>query len=176
MPSLSSIGLCLGSTMVEIRPIPREHERIPAPLAEAADHASLSKARSARNVRYANQRWAVGAVASLRARRVVSGRRLVAGSKAYFVEHGVRPTPAELGRHQAVVHAMRSGGDSWAFGHTDGTEAAVTVSGGVRVSARRRRARLVSTMQDIEQPSPCTAPGVGTRYVRMSVPRHSDAI
>ncbi|MGN4071916.1 hypothetical protein ACS0X5_11095 [Burkholderia gladioli] len=133
MPSLSSIGLCLGSIMAEIRPIPREHKRIHAPLAEAADHASLSKARS---VRYANQRWAVGAVASLRARRVVSGRRLVAGSKAYFVEHGVRPTPAELGRHQAVVHAMRSGGDSWTFGHTDGTEAAVTVSGGVRASSR----------------------------------------
>jgi DNA-binding transcriptional LysR family regulator len=30
---------------------------------------------------------------------------------------------------------MRSGGDAWAFGHADGTEVAVTVSGRVRVSA-----------------------------------------
>ncbi|WP_244103194.1 LysR substrate-binding domain-containing protein [Burkholderia gladioli] len=68
-------------------------------------------------------------------RRVADGRQLVVGTKAYFAEHGVRPTPAELCRHQAMVHARHSGGASWAFGHTDGMHAAVTVSGSMRVSA-----------------------------------------
>ncbi|PVX85762.1 LysR family transcriptional regulator [Paraburkholderia unamae] len=72
---------------------------------------------------------------AMTARRVASGKRLVVGTKAYFARHGVPQTPAELSQHRAIVHAMRSGGDAWAFGHADGTEVAVTVSGRVRVSA-----------------------------------------
>ncbi|WP_250462391.1 LysR family transcriptional regulator [Caballeronia sp. GAFFF2] len=69
------------------------------------------------------------------ARRVVSGRRLVLGTKEYFERQGVPRTPAELTQHEAVVHSMHGGGDSWAFRHADGTEAAVTVSGRLRASA-----------------------------------------
>lgn len=69
------------------------------------------------------------------ARRIVSGRRLVVGTKAYFARFGTPQTPADLSQHQAIVYSLRGGGESWAFSHADGTEAAVTVSGRVRVSA-----------------------------------------
>ncbi|MGF6725242.1 DNA-binding transcriptional LysR family regulator [Paraburkholderia sp. GAS41] len=64
---------------------------------------------------------------AMTARRVASGKRMVVGTKAYFARHGVPRSPAELSQHRAIVHAMRSGGDSWAFGHADGSvQAALT--------------------------------------------------
>jgi DNA-binding transcriptional LysR family regulator len=50
---------------------------------------------------------------AMTARRVASGKRMVVGTKAYFARHGVPRSPAELSQHRAIVHAMRSGGDSW---------------------------------------------------------------
>lgn len=70
---------------------------------------------------------------SMMARRLAQGRRLVIGTPRYFEAMGVPRTPAELGRHQAIVHASR-GGESWSF-NRNGTEVAVAVSGRVRVNA-----------------------------------------
>lgn len=72
---------------------------------------------------------------SMTARRIVSGRRLVVGTAEYFARCGTPATPAELSRHQAIVYALRGGGESWTFRGKDGAELAVTVSGRVRVSA-----------------------------------------
>jgi len=71
---------------------------------------------------------------SMTARRIASSPRLVVGTPAYFAEHGVPRTPADLSRHQAIVYSQRGGGESWSFGQGS-AEVAVAVSGRVRVSA-----------------------------------------
>ncbi|RKP46445.1 LysR family transcriptional regulator [Trinickia fusca] len=84
---------------------------------------------------------------SMTARRIVSGRRLVVGTPRYFAEAGIPHTPADLSRHQAIVYSLRGGGESWSFTRGDGTEAAVAVSGRVRVSAAEgMRAAVLSHM------------------------------
>jgi DNA-binding transcriptional LysR family regulator len=44
-------------------------------------------------------------------------------------------TPADLGRHQAVVYSVRGGGESWLFSRGDGSDSTVTLSGRVSVNA-----------------------------------------
>jgi DNA-binding transcriptional LysR family regulator len=71
---------------------------------------------------------------SMTARRLAQCRRLVVGTPRYFAAMGVPKTPAELSRHQAIVYALRGGGESWSF-NRNGAEVAVVVSGRVRVNA-----------------------------------------
>jgi DNA-binding transcriptional LysR family regulator len=71
---------------------------------------------------------------SMTARRILRGRRLVVGTPAYFAEAGVPKTPADLSRHQAIIYALRGGGESWSFSR-NGKEVSVAVSGRVSVSA-----------------------------------------
>lgn len=71
---------------------------------------------------------------TMTARHLAQSPRLVVGTPAYFAAAGVPQTPADLGKHQAIVYAQGGGGESWSFSQ-GGTEAAVVVSGRVRVSA-----------------------------------------
>ncbi|MGF6722081.1 DNA-binding transcriptional LysR family regulator [Paraburkholderia sp. GAS41] len=71
---------------------------------------------------------------AMTARRIAQSRRLVVGTPAYFAEHGIPHTPADLSQHQAVVYSLRGGGETWAFSQ-DGKAVAVVVSGRVSVSA-----------------------------------------
>jgi DNA-binding transcriptional LysR family regulator len=71
---------------------------------------------------------------TMTARHLAQSPRLVVGTPAYFSAAGVPQTPADLSKHEAIVYWQRGGGESWAFSQ-GGTEAAVVVSGRVRVSA-----------------------------------------
>ena len=71
---------------------------------------------------------------TMTARRLAQCRCLVVGTPRYFGAMGVPRTPAELSRHQAIVYALRGGGESWSF-NRNGAEVAVAVSGRVRVNA-----------------------------------------
>ena len=72
---------------------------------------------------------------ALTARKVGESRALVVGANSYFEAHGVPQTPAELAGHQAVIYEhRRAGGATWIF-RQGSTEATVTVSGRLRVSA-----------------------------------------
>jgi DNA-binding transcriptional LysR family regulator len=79
----------------------------------------------------------MGALAdsSMTARRILSGRRLVIGTPAYFAAAGVPQAPADLGRHDAVVYSVRGGGESWLFSQPGGTETTVNLSGRISVNA-----------------------------------------
>jgi DNA-binding transcriptional LysR family regulator len=70
---------------------------------------------------------------TMTARRLSQSPRLVVGTPAYFATKGIPKTPADLGMHQAIIYGQR-GGESWSFSQ-GGTEAAVVVSGRVRVTA-----------------------------------------
>lgn len=71
---------------------------------------------------------------TMTARHIARSPRLVVGTPAYFSLAGVPQVPADLSRHQAIVYSQRGGGQSWSF-NRNGTEAAVVVSGRLRVSA-----------------------------------------
>jgi len=68
------------------------------------------------------------------ARRVAQCPRLVVGTPAYFANAGTPIVPADLSAHQAIVYSQNGGGEAWSF-EKNGTEAAVVVSGRLRVSA-----------------------------------------
>jgi DNA-binding transcriptional LysR family regulator len=68
------------------------------------------------------------------ARRIAQCPRLVVGTSAYFAAAGTPHTPADLSRHQAIVYSRDGGGETWSF-EKKGREAAVAVSGRLRVSA-----------------------------------------
>ncbi len=83
---------------------------------------------------------------AMTARRIAQSRRLVVGTPAYFAEHGIPNTPADLSQHQAVVYSLRGGGESWAFSQ-NGKAVAVVVSGRVCVSAAEgMRATVLADM------------------------------
>ncbi|MPW23883.1 LysR family transcriptional regulator [Paraburkholderia sp. CNPSo 3157] len=71
---------------------------------------------------------------AMTARRIGRSPRLVVGTPGYFSRAGVPMTPADLSHHQAIVYSQRGGGETWTF-IRDGSNADVTVSGRVRVSA-----------------------------------------
>ena len=71
---------------------------------------------------------------SLTARRLASAPRHALGTPAYFAQAGVPATPSELSGHAAVIYAQDGGGDTWSF-RRGATEASVSVSGPLRVSA-----------------------------------------
>jgi DNA-binding transcriptional LysR family regulator len=74
---------------------------------------------------------------SLTALRIVSGRRGVFGTTAYFAWAGEPATPGDLTAHAAVIYDPRSGsrgGPVWHF-RRNGTEVVVTLRGRLRVTA-----------------------------------------
>lgn len=72
---------------------------------------------------------------SMTARRIAQCRRVVVGTPTYFSNAGIPETPAELGQHEAVIFSLRGGGgDEWLFTR-NGAEAAVVISGRLRVNA-----------------------------------------
>lgn len=71
---------------------------------------------------------------AMTARRIGRSPRLVVGTPDYFSRSGIPMTPADLSHHQAVVYSQRGGGETWTFAQ-NGSNADVTVSGRVRVSA-----------------------------------------
>lgn len=71
---------------------------------------------------------------AMTARRISQSPRIVVGTPAYFDVAGVPMTPADLGKHQAIVYSLRGGGQSWSFSQ-GANQVAVVVSGRVRVSA-----------------------------------------
>lgn len=71
---------------------------------------------------------------SMTARRIARTDRLVVASPAYLARAGVPASPADLSAHQAVVYERQGGGAAWTF-RRGSTEAAVDVSGRIRVTA-----------------------------------------
>ncbi|HEY2023148.1 LysR family transcriptional regulator [Paraburkholderia sp.] len=72
---------------------------------------------------------------TMTARRIFTGRRLVVGTPSYFAQAGIPQTPVDLNRHQAIVYAVRGGGESWLFSRGDGADSTVTLSGRISVNA-----------------------------------------
>ncbi|MDT8838633.1 LysR family transcriptional regulator [Paraburkholderia fungorum] len=72
---------------------------------------------------------------NMTARRIATGRRVVVGTPSYFAQAGLPQTPRDLLRHQAVVHTVRGGGESWLFSRSDGSDSNVTLSGRISVNA-----------------------------------------
>lgn len=66
------------------------------------------------------------------ARRIARARRSVIATPAYLDRAGIPQVPADLAAHEAIVYMQL--GNGWTF-QQRGTEASVTVSGRVRVSA-----------------------------------------
>lgn len=71
---------------------------------------------------------------ALTARRVGLGKRLVVASPAYLERVGVPAAPADLARHETVIHDVRNGGAAWTF-RRGSAEVTVTLRGRVRVNA-----------------------------------------
>jgi len=72
---------------------------------------------------------------SMTARRIATGQRMVVAAPAYLARHGVPQAPADLARHEAVVHLTDAGGAAtWAF-ERDGSVVSVNVGGRLRVNA-----------------------------------------
>jgi len=71
---------------------------------------------------------------ALTARRIAQSPRLVLGTPAYFEKHDEPQVPADLLKHQAVVHGVRGGGASWTF-RKGSTETVVNVTGRLRLTA-----------------------------------------
>ena len=70
---------------------------------------------------------------SLIARRLAPVRRIVAGSPAYFAEHGVPERPADLKDHNCLRYTYVADGREWRFRGSDGEEA-IEVSGSMRAN------------------------------------------
>lgn len=66
------------------------------------------------------------------ARRIARGRRSVIATRAYLERAGLPLVPADLATHEAIVYSQLT--NSWTF-RQSGTEASVTISGRVRLSA-----------------------------------------
>lgn len=71
---------------------------------------------------------------TLSARRIASPRRVVLATPRYFSRAGVPQTPAELPRHEAVIYALRGGGNVWTFAG-NGAEETVALQGRIRSTA-----------------------------------------
>ena len=71
---------------------------------------------------------------ALTARRIGQSARLVVGTPAYFKKHGEPRVPADLLKHEAVIHGVRAGGPSWTF-RKGNTETSVNVTGRLQVTA-----------------------------------------
>jgi hypothetical protein len=75
---------------------------------------------------------------SLTAQRLVTGRRGVFGTTAYFARTGEPEAPGDLTAHEAVIYDQTPGsgrgGAVWTF-QRDGTEVVVTLKGRLRVTA-----------------------------------------
>lgn len=69
----------------------------------------------------------------LTARKIAECRRVVLGTPAYFEKHGEPTSPADLGKHQAVVYSL-GGAAIWQF-QKAGEEQSVAISGRIRVNA-----------------------------------------
>ena len=69
---------------------------------------------------------------ALTARRIAKCRRLVLGTPAYFDRAGIPSTPAELGRHRAIIYLQEGG--VWSF-RRESSELTVTVQSRLRVTA-----------------------------------------
>jgi DNA-binding transcriptional LysR family regulator len=69
---------------------------------------------------------------ALAARRIARCKRLVLGTPAYFDHAGIPSTPADLGKHQAVVYLQE--GSVWSF-RRENSELAVTVQSRLRMTA-----------------------------------------
>jgi len=71
---------------------------------------------------------------TLAARRIASLRRLVLATPQYFVCAGLPRKPADLSRYEAVIYALRGGGNVWTFAK-NGTEETVALQGRIRTTA-----------------------------------------
>jgi DNA-binding transcriptional LysR family regulator len=78
------------------------------------------------------------AESSLTAQRIISGRRGVFGTTAYFARAGEPKAPSDLIAHEAVIYdqvpGSGRGGSVWTL-RRDGTEVVVTLKGRLRVTA-----------------------------------------
>ncbi|MFL9878340.1 LysR substrate-binding domain-containing protein [Herbaspirillum rhizosphaerae] len=66
------------------------------------------------------------------ARKIAQNPRSVLGTPAYFAQHGVPATPADLSCHNAVIYGQT--GSSWEF-RRGSTEVSVAVNGRIKVNA-----------------------------------------
>lgn len=73
--------------------------------------------------------------ASMPARKIVRGRRVVIGTSAYFAAHGTPAEPADLVAHEAVLHVPENGDTGKCHFRRDGIDVPVVVSGRLRVTA-----------------------------------------
>ena len=67
------------------------------------------------------------------AKRLSPTQRIICGSPAYFEEHKVPKTPADLRRHNCILFTARSYGNVWGFTR-DGRHEDIEVGGNVRSS------------------------------------------
>ncbi|RFB75712.1 LysR family transcriptional regulator [Methylovirgula sp. 4M-Z18] len=71
---------------------------------------------------------------ALTARRILTGRRVVLGTAAYFEKFGTPNAPEDLIAHEVIIYTQGGGGALWTF-RRDGAEVAVTVRGRLHVTA-----------------------------------------
>lgn len=71
---------------------------------------------------------------SLLARRICEMRIMLVGAPGYFEAHGRPVHPRDLARHQAFTYSNVESPDTWRFSHATEEDAAVTVSGQMRVN------------------------------------------
>lgn len=72
--------------------------------------------------------------ATLTARKLANGRRLVVGTPAFFARHGEPATPRDLAAFEAVTSPLGPGGGTWTF-RKDGAEVHVALAGRLTVTA-----------------------------------------
>ena len=81
---------------------------------------------------------------SMTARKLATSNRFVLGSPLYFEHAGIPRTPAELGKHDAIIYTLEGSGDTWTF-RKGSVEMSVKTLGRLRVSAKESvRAAVLS--------------------------------
>lgn len=81
---------------------------------------------------------------SMTARKLATSNRFVLGSPLYFERAGIPRTPAELGKHDAIIYTLEGSGDTWTF-RKGSVEMSVKTLGRLRVSAKESvRAAVLS--------------------------------
>lgn len=71
---------------------------------------------------------------TLSARKIGLCRRRVIATPAYFSEHGVPQSPADLAQHHAIVYEQRLGGPTWTL-RKGYLESSISLTGRVHVTA-----------------------------------------